>query len=154
MREQFVINSKKQADLYNLVGELGYVPYTALMAMYKGNKNNFKKDMKRLHSAGFINTIKLGKKVFVFQKQSDSLFDEKYHEILSWFYLKAVKSGGRVNIKEKKFISQTGHEFVFEVLPDVNSIKLYNEKNRFIAPLIKLQDKELPFNKCLSNVDF
>lgn len=145
-----MINSKRQGEMFELVKKLRYVPYPVLFNL--SNKAKFKKDFKTLVSAGYLKTIKTDYKVWVMTFDAEEYFDERKYELFAWFYLKLIKSGGEL-LDDCKIKTSTGIIFVFEILPEINSVKLHGER-RYLASLHDLQDFNKSFGQSWHKVNF
>lgn len=96
--------------------------------------------------------MKLGNKVYAFPVNNSEFFNEREADLFSWFYFKVIRSGGKLLKEENKIITAKEHVFTFEVLSEINSIKLIGDKNSYLATLEKLQNLKIPLHECLNSV--
>lgn len=154
--QKVMINSKRQAEIYNLIECLEYAPYLVLLNLHEGrySRDKFKKDFNRLKRSGYVETVKIGHKVFAFPSGKSQLFNERKYELFAWFYFKVIKSGGKLIVDENKIITATGQEFIYNIMPEINSVKLYGLERRYLATLDKLQDLNLRFGKSIVEISY
>lgn len=151
MREVLVINSSRQVELYDTIKQLQYVPYVILQKLYP-NKKNFKRDIYMLKKAELISLTKIGKKVYVYPFENSPFFKEKHHELFCYFWYKVIKSGGKVFFENNKIVTAKEHVFIFELLPEINAIRLKGDKNNYLTTLEKLQNFQMPLHECLNPI--
>lgn len=151
--QKLKFNSKRQEELYNLIVEFEYASYVALkLTLQDKDRKLFKKNFKYLFKKNYIKVVKLGNKVYAFPVNNSEFFNEREADLFSWFYFKVIRSGGKLLKEENKIITAKEHVFTFEVLSEINSIKLIGDKNSYLATLEKLQNLKIPLHECLNSV--
>ncbi len=152
--QKLKFNSKRQEELYNLITELEYASYPVLRLLLLGkDRQNYKKNFKFLHKNNYIKVVKIGNKVYAFPASNSENFNEKEVELFNWFYFKVIRSGGELIKNENKIITTFEHKFIYDILPEINAVKLYGEKANYLATLKQLQNISLSLGQSLSKIN-
>lgn len=152
--QKLKFNSKRQEELYNLIVEFEYASYVALkLTLQDKDRKLFKKNFKYLFKKNYIKVVKLGNKVYAFPVNNSEFFNEREADLFSWFYFKVIRSGGKLLKEENKIITVTNQEFIFEMFPEIDSIKLYGEESNYITTLKQLQNISLSLGQSLSKIN-
>ena len=152
--QKLKFNSKRQEELYNLITELEYASYPVLKLLLQDkDRKLFKKNFKFLHKDNYIKVVKVGNKVYAFPASSSESFNEQKIELFNWFYLKVIRSGGKLLKDENKIITATEHEFTYDIIPEINAVKLYGKEVNYIATLKQLKNIFINLGDSLSKTN-
>lgn len=152
--QKLKFNSKRQEELYELIAELEYASYPVLRLLLQNrDRRNFKKNFKFLQVKGYIKISRIGEKVYAYPVNNTEFFNEREAELFNWFYLKIIRSEGKVFKEDKKILTATGQEFFFNILVESGLVKLYGNNKSYLTSLKELKNIRLSLAEALTKIE-